>query len=381
MKPIAITAASSISASGSSPSEQIAAYSNGQSKLSWSTELGAWVGKVSAEGEQALSGIRSAYPRLDRSVQLAIFVAQQAVEQANWSEDVKEYGIQLGSSRGATGLWEASYEQFRQEGRVKVTTSPLTTLGNLSSWVGQHLGQQGWRAGHSVTCSTAAHALVQAVAWLRAGLTDRFLVGGAEAPLTPFTLAQMQAMRIYSKANREEEWPCLPYRRQAQNGMVLGEGATAFCLERAPDRLPMGWLKGVGFAQEKISSPTSVDPAGKGIAQAMKMAMREAGIDEVDLIVTHSPGTPKGDAAELTAIRGLFPEQPALTNTKWLHGHGLGTSAGLSLELALLALKDSSLAALPYAWEGQTSWPTQVQHVLVNALGFGGNCVSLLVGR
>ena len=379
--PIAITGVASISASGFTADQQQVAFTSGQTKLSWSAELETWVGRISDEGEQELARIKAAYPRLDRSVLLAIYAAEQAVQQTSWS-DTDDYGIQLGSSRGATDLWENSYEQFREEGRVKVTTSPLTTLGNISSWVGQHLGQQGWRAAHSVTCSTAAHAIVQAVAWLRSGMAERFLAGGAEAPLTSFTLAQMRALRIYTKATKEQQWPSLPYRQQARNAMVLGEGAVAFCLERAPAKTPLGWLKGVGFAQEAISSPTSVDATGKGIAAAMQRAMQEADIDQVDLIVTHSPGTSKGDAAELAAIQRLFPDRrPALTNTKWLQGHCLGTSAGLSLELALLALRDSSLARLPYDWEGSSAMPSTMDHVLVNSLGFGGNCVSLLIGR
>jgi 3-oxoacyl-(acyl-carrier-protein) synthase len=81
--------------------------------------------------------------------------------------------------------------------------SPTTTLGNISSWVAHDLQSSGPEISHSITCSTALHALLNGVAWLKAGMADKFLVGGTEAPLTDFTIAQMRALKIYSNSAEE----------------------------------------------------------------------------------------------------------------------------------------------------------------------------------
>ena len=74
-------------------------------------------------------------------------------------------------------------------------------MGNISSWVAHDLQTEGPEISHSITCSTALHALLNGVAWLQSGKQIKFLVGGSEAPLTPFTIAQMQALKIYAKRN------------------------------------------------------------------------------------------------------------------------------------------------------------------------------------
>jgi 3-oxoacyl-(acyl-carrier-protein) synthase len=90
--------------------------------------------------------------------------------------------------------------------------------------VAHDLKNKGPEISHSITCSTALHAILNAVAWLQSGMATRFLVGGSEAPLTAFTLAQMQALKIY--ANEESEFPCKAFDlTKTKNSMVLGEGA------------------------------------------------------------------------------------------------------------------------------------------------------------
>src|SRR3546814_15076224 len=79
-------------------------------------------------------------------------------------------------------------------------------------------------------CSTALHAVINAVAWLRAGLCTRFIAGGSEASLTPFTLAQMKALKVYSSL--DDPYPCRSMDpEKMRNTLILGEGAASFCLE------------------------------------------------------------------------------------------------------------------------------------------------------
>ncbi|MEM6394822.1 MAG: beta-ketoacyl synthase N-terminal-like domain-containing protein [Bacteroidota bacterium] len=358
------------------------AYRSGAHKLVYDEELEAWIGRLEKSAGRIDAFIRLPYARLDPTTHYAIFAARRATEQANWQTDPKDYGILIGSSRGATTIWEAEHRQFLEAGQASPFASPTTTLGNISSWVGQDLGQRGFRSSHSVTCSTAAHALVQAVAWLRVGMAERMLIGGAEAPLTTFTLAQMRAMRIYSRASSLAEWPCTPLGSGRATGMVLAEGAGALALERGRPKNALAQIAGLGYAQEKLESPTGIDPAGSGIAQAMRMALQSAGLDRVDLVITHAPGTAKGDAAEWAALKAVFGDtMPLIANTKWMQGHGLGASAAWSLGLAIAAMNsDEGLPGLPYSSAiDQPQRKIVPESALVNAMGFGGNCVSILL--
>ena len=93
-------------------------------------------------------------------------------------------------------MFESHFQEFLETGIANTLASPTTTLGNISSWVAHDLQTAGPELSHSITCSTGLHAVLNGVAWLKAGMADAFLVGGSEAPLTPFTLAQMKAMKI-----------------------------------------------------------------------------------------------------------------------------------------------------------------------------------------
>lgn len=378
MADIAITAYAAASAAGDTPDRVATTFRSGGHALHYDRDWGAWVGRLPATTDRALAelaGSDRAYGRLDRTALLAMWAGARTVAQLDWPAG---FGIQIGSSRGATGLWEAAYAEFLGTGQVPAVTSPFTTLGNISSWVGQYLGARGYRGEHSVTCSTALHAIANAVAWLRAGMAERFLAGAAEAPLTPFGMAQLRALRIYSSAEAGAEWPCRPFAPAGHNQLVLGEGVACFALERTPQRAPLAWIEGLGFHQEAIDSPTGIDADGRGFARAMEQALTAAPAAP-DLIIAHAPGTRRGDAAERRAIERVFgADHPPVVSTKYCQGHTFGASAGLSLELGLLYL-GKVLAEPPPVMVGKwTSRP--IRRVLVNSAGFGGNCASILLG-
>ncbi|MDO8316383.1 MAG: beta-ketoacyl synthase N-terminal-like domain-containing protein, partial [Flavobacterium sp.] len=193
-KTIAITAISSISPLGT------------DSKIIWENYLNenhcftehvldhkkTFIAKLDDDSNYIIAALRasdSKYKSLDKSVLYAMAASRQAMQNAGWiSNDV--FGINIGSSRGATDLFEKHYQEYLKTGKAQTLASPTTTLGNISSWVAHDLQSSGPEISHSITCSTALHAVLNGVAWLRAGMADKFLVGGSEAPLTDFTIAQ-----------------------------------------------------------------------------------------------------------------------------------------------------------------------------------------------
>ena len=342
----------------------------------------------------ALSQQHAAYRQLDRTVLLAILAARQASAQAGWaSHPEAALAVSIGSSRGATSRLEHHHHEFLTTGTTAVAASPLTTLGNVASWVAFDAGStSGAALSHSSTCSSAFQALGNAVAWLRAGMAERFLAGGAEAPLTAFTLAQMQALGIYSPFEATQ-FPCRPGAGKPST-FVLGEGAAVFALEmisrtalqaeraRQASFQPAFCFESVGFGFEAISSKTGLSTQGHHFQAAMRMALAQAGCAPaaIDAVVLHSPGTPAGDTAERQAIRSVFGNNlPDITSNKWLLGHTLGASAALSLDYACQLLATQSWPAPPFATDLTPAPSRPIRRVLVNAAGFGGNAASAVI--
>ena len=403
--------------------------------------------------------------------------SRKAIQNAGWtSNDV--FGLNSGSSRGATDLFEKHHQEYLETGKAQTLASPTTTLGNISSWVAHDLQSSGPEISHSITCSTALHALLNGVAWLRAGMTDKFLVGGSEAPLTDFTIAQMRALKIYSNLDEHQSdfetlrqaqhdnplcqselvalrqaqrdnpecqsdfetlrqaqhdnpecqsdfetlrqaqrdnpecqsdfetvreakrdnslcqsepvedlltknnYPCRALDlEKTQNTLILGEGAAVCCLEVGKKENALAFIEGIGYATEILEHNISISAEASCFQKSMRMALQNTDLSEVDVIVMHAPGTKAGDLTEYKAIQKVFTSTlPMLTTNKWKIGHTFGASGILSIEMAILMLQHQEFIGVPYINPVRVCNPDRViKKVLVNAVGFGGNAVSVLL--
>ncbi len=379
--PISITAIASISGLGN---DQDAIWQNylNNNHCFIETSIGnqnTAIAPLNWESKKQISELKKSdtkYKSLDNSVLFAIAASRKAIEKAGWQNNTA-FGINIGSSRGATELFEKHHLDFIQFGKVEPLASPTTTLGNISSWVSHDLQNQGPEISHSITCSTALHALLNGIAWLKSGMADKFLVGGSEAPLTNFTIAQMRALKIYSKNN--DEFPCRALDlNKNQNSLVLGEGAAVCCLEIGRTDKTIAVIEGIGYATEILEHNVSVSAEATCFQKSMKMALGATELSEVDAIVMHAPGTIKGDLSEYKAIQKIFGDElPMLTTNKWKIGHTFGASGMLSIEMAILMLQNQVFIGVPFG-EAKTE-KKPLKKIMVNAVGFGGNAVSVLL--
>jgi len=400
IQPISITSIASISALGSNQKEIWQNYLSDKHFLSEKEANGrlVFVGQLSEENQQKIKALRKSdakYRNLDDSVMFAIYVSREAVKNTNWDSENsfdkaqdKNFGVNFGSSRGATALFEKYHKEFLETNKSSTLSSPTTTLGNISSWIAHDLQTSGPEISHSITCSTALHSLLNGVAWINSGMVDKFLVGGSEAALTDFTIAQMQALKVYSKYKSkcysepvEEFYPCKSFDMQKkQNTMVLGEGAAAICLEKGIVKNALAQILGIGYATEVLQHNTSISTDATCFQKSMKMALGTISPNEIDVIVMHAPGTIKGDQSEVNAIKEVFENhQPFLTTNKWKIGHTFGASGILSLELGILILQHQQIIEVPFA--AKQNYPKKIKKVLINAVGFGGNAVSVLITK
>jgi 3-oxoacyl-(acyl-carrier-protein) synthase len=411
-KTISITSIASISPLGNDPKTVWENYKNTNHCFTehFLDHKNTLVAKLDNDSNAIVDALKQSdikYKFLDKSVLYAMAVSRKAIENAGWtSNDV--FGINIGSSRGATDLFEKHFQEYLETGKAQTLASPTTTLGNISSWVAHDLQSSGPEISHSITCSTALHALLNGVAWLRAGMTDKFLVGGSEAPLTDFTIGQMRALKIYS--NIDERQPELVALRQAQcdnlecqsepvedypnraldlkktqNTLILGEGAAVCCLEIGRKENAIAYVEGIGYATEILEHNISISAEATCFQKSMKMALENTDLSEVDVIVMHAPGTKAGDLTEYKAIQKVFGTStgsvqanlPLLTTNKWKIGHTFGASGMLSIELGILMMQHQEFIGVPFA---EVQKPRkQIRKVLVNSVGFGGNAVSVLL--
>jgi len=341
MQPISITAISSISPLGISLEETWQNYLLGQHMFTKKRFSGTdeWVASLSNTAIQEIETLRNSdtkYKKLDNSVLFALYASRKAIAQAQWKSEA-DFGINIGSSRGATTLFEKYH-----------------------------------------SCSTALHSVLNGVAWLRSGMANKFLVGGSEAPLTPFTIAQMKALKIYAKTDEPFPNQALNLEKK-QNTMILGEGASVACLENGISENSLAVIEGVGYATEVLKHNISISSDATCFQRSMKMALGDLSPDEVDVIVMHSPGTIKGDLSEYRAIKKVFCNKtPFLTTNKWKVGHTFGASGMLSVEMAILMLQHQKSINTPFDTQKELS---TIKKVMINAVGFGGNAVSILLSK
>lgn len=380
---ISITALASISPLGINLEETWSNYMNGGHHL-LEKKIGdakTWVAPIPPHAKEEIERLKAddqKYKSLDNSVLYAMYASRKAMDMAGWKSG-DNFGVNVGSSRGATTLFEKYHQEFLRSNKTSTLASPTTTLGNISSWIAHDLQTQGPEISHSITCSTALHAVLNGMAWIKSGMADKFMVGGSEAPLTAFTIAQMKALKIYSK--EQSDFPCRALDiEKKSNTMVLGEGASMICMENGKRGNALAVIEGIGYATEVLQHNISISTEAECFQRSMQMALGSLDPDEVDVIVMHAPGTIKGDLSEKNAISKIFRNKmPFLTTNKWKIGHTFGASGMLSMELAILMLQHQEFIGVPYLEKEPRA--QKINKVMVNAVGFGGNAVSVLLSR
>ncbi len=325
---------------------------------------------------------------LDRVSQFSLVAAREAVSQSGL--DFAEDGLGLrsacviGTGVGGEQTNDAASQRLYGEGAQRL--HPMTIVRRMNNAPASQLciefGLRGPSFAVSSACASANHALAQAFALVRSGMSDVAVAGGAEACITLGVLRAWEAMRVLADDT------CRPFCKQRQ-GLVLGEGAGIFVLEEYEHARARGATILAEFAGAGMSADAEdmVAPSADGAARAMRMALDDAGLatDAVDYINAHGTGTPANDPTETRAIKHVFGEHAeklGISSTKAVHGHALGAAGALELVAVIGALRENTLPPtanfidadpdcfLDYVPnEGRQS---RVRAALSNSFAFGG---------
>jgi 3-oxoacyl-[acyl-carrier-protein] synthase II len=341
--------------------------------------------------------------RLDRFAQYAINAAQDAVDQSGIDFDKENRwrcGSIIGSGVGGIEALATGHETLMTKGPARVSPFMVPKLmcnagsGNVSI----RFGIKGPNSAVASACASAAHAIGDAVEAIRHNAADVMITGGSEAALTPMGLACFVALKALSRRNDDPEHASRPWDKD-RDGFLLAEGAGVLLVEeyehakaRGADILAevAGW--GQSADGYHITAP---DEEGRGAAEAMQLALRDAGItpDDVDYINAHGTSTGLGDLAETRAIKRVFTDGnvPPVSSTKSVTGHLLGASGGIETIFATLALREGIMpptANLHEPSEGcdldyvpHEAREAELDVAISNSFGFGGHNVCLVLKK
>jgi 3-oxoacyl-(acyl-carrier-protein) synthase len=326
-------------------------------------------------------------------VRLAVEVAETAVQDAALSPATvapERVGVCFGTvmgTRPAVERWLAEPASRRVDASTAAWASPSL----LSRAPARTLGFGGPNYVIATACAAGNSAIAQGADLLRAGRADAMVVGGADE-LSQAMLMMFDSFRLLApQAVR-------PFDR-ARDGLLLGEGAAAFVLEREADaRARRARIHGriLGYANVADASHiTAPHPEGRGAIRAMRRALAHAGVEAtgVDHVSAHGTGTPANDAVEAHAIRtvlGGAADDTPVTALKSMLGHAQGAASAIEGVGCMLAIRDG---LVPPVANHEARDPAcdidvvtgrarkaSVQVALSNAFGFGGNIECVVFG-
>lgn len=341
--------------------------------------------------------------RLDRFAQFAMVAADEAVNNAGLTaagyapEDV---AVIIGSGMGGITTILDDYAKYLTDGYKSVSPFFITkSIINLSAGnISIRYGFKGPCYGVVTACSSGTDAIGQAYGAIKCGRVNAALVGGAEATLLDFTIHGFMRIQALS-TNTDPDKACRPFDKD-RDGFIMGEGAGMLVLEDMESAVKRGAniiAEVVGYGQTcDAYHITAPHPEAEGAYNAMRLALKEAGItpDKVDYINAHGTSTPLNDALETKAIMALFGDRAkdlCVSSTKSMTGHLLGAAGALEAIISAKAIQDSFAPptiglenedegfALDYVkGKGKAK---NIEYALSNSLGFGGHNGTLLLKK
>ncbi len=345
------------------------------------------VGELPMTNEElhAMAGISPA-EHLSRTALLGILAVREALADAA-VDTSKRIGLVSSTSVGGMDLTEHFFEEFiEDENKGRLRDARMHDCAASTEAICRHCGINGYSTTISTACSSAANAVMMGAKLLRHNIVDYVVVGGTDA-LSAFTLNGFKSLMIL------DEKPCRPF-DVTRAGLNLGEGAGYLVLQREEDT-DSYYCHLAGYANRNDAhhqTASSVEGNGAYLAMSETLAMAGVAPHEVDYINAHGTGTGNNDASESAAFVRLFGEKvPAFSSTKGFTGHTLAAAGGIEAVLSVLAIKHNCLYPNlnfenPIEEFGlrpvcKFEEGVEVNSVLTNSFGFGGNCSSLLFTR
>lgn len=342
--------------------------------------------------------------RMDRFTQYGVAAAKLALEDADLQiseENAEDVGVIVASGIGGIETLEEQHKVLLEKGpnRVSPFLIPMMIINMAGGQISIATGAKGPNSTIVTACASSTHSIGDAFKLLQRGDAKVVITGGTEAPITPLGLAGFCAVKALSSRNDEPQRASRPFDVE-RDGFVMGEGAGMVILETLDHALARGAriygeVAGYGLTGDAYHI-TAPDPAGLGAARGMSMAIRDAGLEpiQIDYINAHGTSTDMNDKFETLAIKRVFGDyanKVAISSTKSMTGHLLGAAGAVEFIAATLAVNEDIIPpTINYEHPDPDCdlnyTPNQAKKMLVraaisNSLGFGGHNATILVKK
>jgi len=392
VKRVAITGAGTINALGHNVPQTLEAMREGRCGIGpldfrdvdrLAIKIGGQVRNFNADSEFN----RQQMSLYDRFTQFTLLAAKEAIGQSGLAftgDLAATSGVVLGTAGGGVSTWDDNYRAVYEEGKNRVHPFVVPKLMNnaAASHVSMEFNLKGPSFTVSTACASSNHAMAQAFAMVRSGMSTAMITGGSESMLCFGGVKAWEGLRVMSKD------ACRPFSAN-RNGMVQGEGAAIFVFEEYEHARARGadiLAEVSGFAMTSDAADI-VMPSKHGAGRAIAGALKDARInpEEVGYINAHGTGTAANDKTECAAVAdvfGRYADDLMISSTKSMHGHLIGGTGAVELLAVIMALRDGVIAPTIGYEEPDpecaldvvpnTARDAEVDVALSNAFAFGG---------
>ena len=343
--------------------------------------------------------------RNDRFIQFALAAADMAVKDSGLDmakEEPERVGCIVGAGIGGLGTIEEEHRTFLAKGVRKIGPFfiPSLIINLAPGQISLRYGMKGPNYSPVSACATGNHSIGDAMMIIERGMADVMVTGGCEATITSLGVGGFCAARALSERNDAPEKASRPFDK-GRDGFVAGEGAGILVVEEYEHARRRGAriyaeLAGYGASADAYHV-TSPSEGGEGGARAVRMALRDAGVnpEQVGYVNTHGTSTPAGDVAECQGIKAVFGDHAKkglmVSSTKSMVGHRLGAAGGAEGVITVLAIArgvlpptinvddqdpQCDLDVIP-----NTAREVRVDVAISNSFGFGGTNAVVLFKR
>ena len=396
-KGVSITGMGIISSIGNSVDENLVSLINSKTAITTIENISTVhvdvikVGEIKKTNQELANELQlSADNNFSRTTMIGAIAAKQAVENAGITS-INEYktGLISATSVGGMDMTERYYhEYFDNPEVIKYISSH--NAGDISDKIANELGLKGMVTTISTACSSAANAIMLGARLIKSGKLDRVIVGGTDA-LSKFTINGFKTLMILSDGY------IMPFDND-RKGLNLGEAAAFLVLEsdeivKKENKKVLARVTGYGNANDAFHQTASSEN-GDGAFLAMQKAFQIANLqpEQIDYINVHGTATPNNDLSEGRAIITIYGgnQPPDFSSTKSFTGHTLAAAAAIEAVYSVLAIQHNVVfpnmnfktPMEEFNLIPQTTLKYKnIEHVLSNSFGFGGNCSTLIFSK
>ncbi|MBN1693227.1 MAG: beta-ketoacyl-ACP synthase II [Dehalococcoidales bacterium] len=342
--------------------------------------------------------------RMDRFAQLAVAAGFEAVKDANLKIDESnkdDIGVFIGSGIGGlTTLFnQARILVEKGPNRVSPFLAPMMISDIAAAQISIALGVRGPNMCMTSACSSGSDAIGLAVEYIKNGIAQVMIAGGAEAIINPMGITAFSQLKALSTRNDAPEKASRPFDKE-RDGFILSEGSVVLILETLDHALKRGTnilaeVAGYGATADSYHVTQPME-SGEGAAKAMQLAMKRGNIkpEEIDYINAHGTSTQLNDAMETKAIKIAFGERAykiPVSSTKSMTGHLIGCAGSLEPAVCIMTiLKGIVPPTTNYEnpdpecdldYVPNTARQVKVNTALSNSFGFGGHNSVLILRK